>query len=185
MLDMMLLGLRILSNEGEVNPNELVETCTRAIVVINPEINAVVGDIEPPAASSKKDSSVFAGVPFILKDLGHGYAGVMCEMGSRMAKGFVFDQDTELARRFKSSGLIAVARSATPEFGMSGSTESILYGATKNPSNPELTTGGSSGRAAAAVAAGFVPMAHASEPAVRFAFLRHGLASSATSRPVD
>jgi len=158
------LGIANLIRKKEIKPDEVIETCHRAIEKVNPKINAVIGTIDPVNENFETNPNApLFGVPFLLKDLNHGYAGVQCDMGSRLAQGYVFKNDSDLAKRFKSSGLVAVGRSNTPEFGLSGTTETILHGASRNPWNTELTTGGSSGGAAAAVAAGIVPVAHASD----------------------
>src|SRR6266850_889060 len=67
------------------------------------------------------------------------------------------------ARREIAAGLLTFGRTASPEFGLTATTESTLFGATRNPWNLERTSGGSSGGASAAVAAGILPAAHASD----------------------
>lgn len=158
------LGLADLVRRGEVSAAELEETARRGIDAVNGTINAVVGDV--PVAEGRQETSadaVFHGVPFLLKDLAHGYAGVPCEMGSRMGAGYVNGADSVFGARCKASGLVAVGRTNTPEFGLSGTTEPVANGPTRNPWDLGATTGGSSGGAAAAVSAGMVPIAHASD----------------------
>jgi amidase len=70
-----------------------------------------------------------------------------------------------LTQHVRAAGLTILGRTATPEFALSASTESLLNGATRNPWNPQLLAGGSSGGAAASVAAGILPLAHASDSA--------------------
>ncbi len=158
------LGLADLVRKGEVSAAELEETARRSIDTVNGTINAVVGDV--PLAEGRQETSsdaVFHGVPFLLKDLAHGYAGVPCEMGSRMGAGYVNSAESVYGARCKASGLIAVGRTNTPEFGLSGSTEPVANGPTLNPWDLGASAGGSSGGAAAAVSAGIVPIAHASD----------------------
>ena len=158
------LGLAGLVRCGQVDAAELREVALQAVTVVNDEINAVVGEVEAAlGAADCAEDAPFRGVPFLLKDLGHGYAGVECGMGSRLGRGFRAAQDSELARRFKTSGLVAIGRSNTPEFGLSGTTEPLTHGACRNPWDLGLSTGGSSGGAGAAVAAGVVPIAHGSD----------------------
>ncbi|MCB1733432.1 MAG: amidase, partial [Halieaceae bacterium] len=71
--------------------------------------------------------------------------------------------DSEMVRRYKAAGLVVFGKSASPEFGLTTTTESKLFGVTKNPWKDGATAGGSSGGAAAAVAAGILPAANASD----------------------
>lgn len=105
----------------------------------------------------------FRGVPFLLKDLHVAMAGVPLSNGSRAWADFVPTHDSYLTERYRRAGLVLFGRTATPELGLTTSTESTLWGQTRNPWNPAFTAGGSSGGAAAAVAAGIVPIAHASD----------------------
>ena len=158
------LGLAALLRGGDVSAAEVRDTAYRAIEAVNGEINAVIGAVEPALATGEVASdAAFHGVPFLIKDLGHGYAGVPSDMGSRLGRGYTAAADSELARRFKASGLVAVGRSNTPEFGLSGATEPVLHGPTRNPWDVSVTPGGSSGGASAAIAAGIVPIAHGSD----------------------
>src|SRR6185503_2701545 len=108
-------------------------------------------------------SGPFTGVPYLLKDLGIYYTGFRTTAGCRFNADYVADHDSELTRRYKEAGLVIFGKSASPEFGLTTSTESTLFGATRNPWNLERVAGGSSGGAAAAVAAGIVPAAHATD----------------------
>jgi amidase len=97
------------------------------------------------------------------KDAGPLERGKKSECGSRLARGFEATDSSGLQRRYEAAGLNTVGRSAAPEFAFNVSTESVLFGATRNPWNHSLSAGGSSGGAAAAVAAGIVPVAHAND----------------------
>src|SRR5207247_1085284 len=103
----------------------------------------------------------FAGVPFLMKDLGAGYAGVRQTQGSEFLKDFVSPFDTELTARYKRAGLVITGKTNTPEFGLVPTTEPRLFGPTRNPWAPQHSVGGSSGGSPAAVAAGVDPRAHA------------------------
>ena len=160
------IALADLVKRGEVTAAELADTARAAIDEVNPRLNGVIGMIDAVAeealARGPKDGP-FSGVPFLIKDIGMHYANIPHEMGSRIAKGFMFPHDTELAIRFKRSGLITLARTNTPEFGCNASTEPVANGPSRNPWNPAHSSGGSSGGSAASVAAGVVPFAHGND----------------------
>ncbi len=160
------LGLAELVRKGETSPRELLEAAAAALERVNPTLNcAVYVDLERALRSLERlpAAAPFRGVPFLLKDL-HAYdAGAPVSFGSRLFKGFVPDHDSELVARCKRAGLVIFGRSTSPEFGLTSTTESALFGATRNPWNPEHTPGGSSGGAASAVSAGILPVANASD----------------------
>jgi amidase len=160
------LGLAELIRNKEVTAGELAELALFGVQKINPQINAVIevyqGRVEK-ADELLLPEAPFCGVPFFLKDLGATEAGKPQEMGSRLAKGYIAVTDAYLTTRFKEAGTIIVGRTTTPERGFAATTESILTGATRNPWDLNLIAGGSSGGSAAAVAAGIVPVAHASD----------------------
>ncbi|TAK53240.1 MAG: amidase [Gammaproteobacteria bacterium] len=160
------LELARLVRAGEVTPRELAAMAQAAIAAINPQINAVIGRIEPtdPDFAGIPADAPFAGVPFLIKDLVLHARGVPCDMGSRLVHGgFVAPADSDLMQRFRHAGFITLGRTNTPEMGFNASTEPLLYGPTRNPWNPAHSSGGSSGGSAAAVAAGIVPVAHAND----------------------
>lgn len=151
---------------GHCSPAEVYRASLLAIEAANPALNAVIGftpEEADRALSSLSGEEVFTGVPFLVKDLGMAVAGVPQQMGSRFIDRFVPHADSQLADRVKKAGLIIVGRTNTPEFGCNLSTEPVLYGPTRNPWDPALSAGGSSGGAAAAVASGMVPVAHAND----------------------
>ncbi|MBH5373498.1 amidase family protein [Bradyrhizobium glycinis] len=96
-------------------------------------------------------------------DLGAAEAGRLQECGSRLFKGHRPQTESYFIRRARESGLRVVGRTTVPEFGMSGMSESMLYGITGNPWDLERSAGGSSSGAAAAVASGVTPSAHGSD----------------------
>jgi len=158
-------GLAGLVRKGEVSPPELVDAAIARAERVNPEINAISERLYERARVLAKDvdrEAPFAGVPFAIKDLGIAQKGVPTHNGSRVAP-FVPDFDSVLAERYAAAGLIPIATSTAPEYGIRLMTESKAFGATRNPWNLGHTTGGSSGGAAALVAAGVVPAAHASD----------------------
>ena len=160
------LGLVNLIRKKEITPSEIVDISLSAIEKINPKINAIIGNLEKETEEALKRNNKdkpFSGVPFLIKDLGFLYKDILCENGSRLTQGLVSDYESELGKRFKNTGVITLGRTNTPEFGHNCTTEPSVNGATRNPWNFEHIAGGSSGGSAAAVAAGLVPIAHASD----------------------
>ncbi|MFN8828463.1 MAG: amidase [Labrys sp. (in: a-proteobacteria)] len=119
------------------------------------------------AAGSRRAQGVFGGVPFLMKDLGSAAAGLPPRAGSTAlyALPTPAGEDSELVKRFRRSGLLPFGLTTTPEFGLSLSSEPPGFAPARNPFDPARTPGGSSGGAAAAVAAGLVAIAHATDAA--------------------
>lgn len=162
------LGLAELVRRREVTAKELGRLMVAAVEKINPSINAVIQTYADRVEAMQDDEvpgGPFAGVPFLLKDLGSGEKGAVQEAGSRLCRGRVLKRDAFLIERFRAAGLRLLGRTTTPEHGLSSTTESVLTGATRSPWNLSTRAGGSSGGAAASVAAGIVPLAHASDGA--------------------
>jgi amidase len=90
-------------------------------------------------------------------------AGWPRSSGSKFARGVVDAEDGGLTARYRASGVVPLGKTNTPEYGITGTTESAELGPCRNPWNPGHIAGGSSGGSASAVAAGIVPMAHASD----------------------
>jgi amidase len=158
-------GLAALVRSGAVGPAELVEAAIARAEATSHDINAIVEKLYDRARTMARtvDRSLpFAGVPFAVKDLAMGIAGVPVHSGSR-APVFVPDVSSVLVERQLAAGLIPIATSTTPEYGLRLVTESARFGVTRNPWNTAHATGGSSGGAAALVAAGVLPLAHASD----------------------
>jgi amidase/6-aminohexanoate-cyclic-dimer hydrolase len=152
--------------QGEVTATEVVDAATQRAEAVNPRINAIAVKLYERArdrASKLLGSGSLAGVPWAMKDLGQSMKDVPLTNGSRAFVGFVGSEDSVLVRRYEAAGLNILCTSTTPEFGNSATTESTLYGPTRNPWDPTRTSGGSSGGAAALVAAGVIPAAHASD----------------------
>ena len=150
----------------EVQAIELVEAAIERIERLNPGLNAVVTPMYEKAravATGELPDGPFAGVPFLLKDLGAPYDGVRMTLGTNVLRDFVPSHDSEFVARLKRAGLIILGKTNTPEFGLLPTTEPRLFGPCRNPWDTNRTTGGSSGGSAAAVAAGLVPMAHAND----------------------
>jgi amidase len=160
------LGLAELVRRKEVRPLELVEAAIAVIERRNPALNAVVHkayDEARAVAAAPLSEGPFAGVPFLIKDLGAKVKGWPRTSGSHFAQVAADVEDSELVARYRASGVVLLGKTNTPEFGIPGVTQSERLGPCGNPWNPEHISGGSSGGAAAAVASGMVPMAHASD----------------------
>jgi amidase len=155
--------------KGEVTPSELLEAAIERIEQSNPSLNAVVIEWFEHARSVAADPHLpdgpFHGVPFLLKDLYTNFAGQTLSNGNVALKeaGKIDAADTTLVARFKAAGLVIAGRTNSSEIGSLPTAQPVAWGATRNPWAPERTPGGSSGGAAAAVAAGMVPFAHASD----------------------
>ena len=162
------LGLAELVIKKEVSAAEICEEAIRRIERVNPTINAVIAplyDMAREAVQQDIPKGPFCGVPFLLKDLLSDLAGVPQTMGSKACRNYIPSQDSELVKRYRQAGLVFLGKTNLPEFGLLGITEPELHGPTRNPWNPDHTPGGSSGGSAAAVAAGMVPLASASDGA--------------------
>ncbi len=160
------LGLAKLIRDKEVTAEELLRSAIDQIASTNEELNAVIRPMYDEAATTIKaglPDGPFKGVPFLIKDLGLLYKGVPTTAGSRFFEDNVPDHDSNLVTRYKEAGLVICGKTNTPELGLATTTEPVLFGASKNPSNTAYSTGGSSGGSGAAVAAGYVPIASASD----------------------
>ncbi len=152
--------------KGEVSAGELMDATIRKAEALQPKLGFIVNsDFDRALDRAKKGGQTgpFAGVPFLVKDL-DDYVGVPTRSGSRWTLGHppAKAQDVYIDA-FERSGLIFFGKSATPEYGFLPTTEPIGYNPTRNPWDPSRSSGGSSGGAAVAVAAGVIPMAHASD----------------------
>ncbi len=160
------LGLADLVRRREIDATALLERAIARTEAVNGQINAVVlrhYDLARAQIAAGLPDGPFGGVPFLLKDLGAALAGTVMTQGSRAFADDVSEADATVTRRAKAAGLVIFGKTATPEFGLTTTTESALWGATRNPWNLDRIAGGSSGGSAAAVAARIVPMAHASD----------------------
>ena len=160
------LGLAALVDKGEVTPAELTEAAIERIERHNGALNAVVHkayDEARAAAAGDLPAGPFRGVPFLIKDLGMAVAGWPRSSGSRFTRDQVDEADGSLVARYRASGAVFLGKTNTPEFGITGTTESARLGPCRNPWNRDHIAGGSSGGSASAVAAGIVPLAHASD----------------------
>ena len=161
------LGLADLVHRREVTPAELLEAAFARADAWNPKINAVVLEQRDKAMAVAKAGAPkgpFGGVPMLLKDLGCEAIDFPTNSGSRLFANSSYDYDSEIYLRIQRAGFITFGRTASPEFGIGPTTEAQVYGGpTRNPWDLSVTSGGSSGGAGAAVAAGILPVAHGSD----------------------
>src|SRR5919197_657870 len=152
----------------QVSPRELIDAAIDRIAKLNGELNAIVTPLFAKARAAvdgELPEGPLRGVPFLLKDLGALSKGDPYAAGIKVARaaGYVADHDSVITERFRAAGLVCVGRTNTPELGLMPTTEGEAYGPCRNPWDPGRSCGGSSGGSAAAVAAGMVPVAHASD----------------------
>ena len=160
------MGLAGLVAGGEVHPSELLEEALRRSEAVDPHLGAMASTMEEEARrqiARGETSGPFGGTPFLLKDLRAQYAGTPTDSGSRFFAGTVPEYDTEVVRRHRRAGLVTFGKTKTPELGCNLATEPRWGGPARNPWDTALIPGGSSGGAAALVAARVVPLAHATD----------------------
>ncbi len=153
----------------DATPVELLDAAIERIERLDPALNAVVirwfDHARDVATDPDLPSGPFRGVPFLLKDLFATYAGQRISNGNVALKNAntISPIDTTLVARYRGAGLVIAGRTNSPELGSVPTTEPLAWGPTRNPWDTSRTPGGSSGGSAAAVAAGMVPFAHASD----------------------
>lgn len=160
------LELAALVRSGQISARELVEEALQRIED-NQDINAFTlvnaeGALAAADAIKPGDTRPFAGVPIAIKELAR-VAGERFTLGSDLAGDYVSPVDDFVVRRLRDAGFILLGRTNSPEFGIVPTTEPRRFGPTRNPWNTSVSPGGSSGGAAAAVAAGILPVAHGSD----------------------
>ena len=158
------VALAELVKKGETTPSELINAAIDRAESVNPTINAIVTPIYDAARENVHHlpQGPLHGIPFLIKGLNH-VAGVPTSMGSRLFEDYVPDHDGHVVTRFKNAGLNIMGKTNAPEVGLAATTESVALGVCRNPWSIDHTPGGSSGGAAASVAAGIVPVAHATD----------------------
>jgi Asp-tRNA(Asn)/Glu-tRNA(Gln) amidotransferase A subunit family amidase len=165
-------AMAALVQQGELEPQDLLDAALARCDAVNPRINAVNIRCEARARQTlaarreagTSRAGAFAGVPTLAKDMHTAVAGTITTNGSRSLRDAPpATHDATLIARYEAAGMVVFGKTATPEFGLSTTTESALWGKTCNPWDLAMSAGGSSGGAAAAVAAGIVPVAHATD----------------------
>jgi len=147
----------------QTSSNALIAAALARVKVINPVLNAATDlRLDVPTDDSAMQSTAFHGIPTFIKDL-DDLAGMQTRAGSRATGYRIAKRDGPFIAQIKGLGLIPLGKSSTPEFGLTATTESFANGLTRNPWHIDYSCGGSSGGAAALVAAGVVPIAHGND----------------------
>jgi amidase len=157
----------------KTSPLEVMQAVLERIDLVNPAVNAYVTVARESALAEARRATralgrkgrplpPLHGVPVSIKDL-TATKGIRTTWGSSIYQDHVPDKDDLVVERLKAAGAIVVGKTNTPEFGAGGNTFNALFGATRNPWNTALTSGGSSGGAAAAVACGMAPIAQGTD----------------------
>jgi amidase len=154
-------AMRDALDTGRVTSTMLVDRAIDRAQTANARLNFIACPTFERARAQALEprTGPLAGIPTLIKDMVME-KGVSATWGSAALRDFVAPDDSPYTRALADAGLISIARSAIPEFGLNVVTESPLVGPTRNPWNPAYSPGGSSGGAGAAVAAGVVPVAH-------------------------
>ncbi|MFS3129052.1 amidase [Nocardioides sp. Bht2] len=150
---------------GEVSAREVVEQAIAGFEK-HSDLNLLVADRFEQALADVDaglPAGPLTGVPTVIKDLGMNVAGLPTTRGSRLWASDLQTEDSAMVARYKAAGLVILGMSNSPELGKNASTEPLAHGPSRNPWAPTHSTGGSSGGAAGAVAAGIVPVAHGND----------------------
>ena len=161
-----------LLHSRELSARELLDAFLNRIHRVNPQLNAIVtlAEEQATAEAAAADEAaarggrlgVLHGLPIAVKDLADT-AGIRTTYGSPLFAGHVPDADAPHVALLKAAGAVIIGKTNTPEFGAGSQTFNAVFGATRNPWDTRMTPGGSSGGAAAAVAAGLLPFADGSD----------------------
>ncbi|HSJ39418.1 MAG TPA: amidase family protein [Planococcus sp. (in: firmicutes)] len=159
------VGMATLLKDKEVSPEELLDLSFKRLEQVDPALN-IFTETRRERANKELNTmptGEFSGVPMALKNISQALKGEKLTAGSKLLKDMKAGQDSHLTARLRGAGFTFVGHTNTPEFGLKNISEPELYGASRNPWNPDYSPGGSSGGSAAAVASGIVPLAGASD----------------------
>jgi aspartyl-tRNA(Asn)/glutamyl-tRNA(Gln) amidotransferase subunit A len=161
-------ALSALMDAREITPLQLLEQTLTRLDALEPVLNAFThvdrdgAHAAARAATARQASgtrlSPLDGIPVSVKD-NIFVAGMPARWGSLLFRDHVPDRDDICVERLRAAGAVIIGKTTTPEFALMGRTQSRLSGVTRNPWDPTLTPGGSSGGAVASVAAGVTPLA--------------------------
>lgn len=146
---------------GVLTPEDLLDAVEARIALVEPIVRSL-NCVDLERSRRARPNGPFRGVPFLVKD-STPYPGLPWTLGSRLMKRNTNSPLTPFAKRIDDAGLVVIGKTATSELGLLASTETLAFGVTHNPWDLSRSAAGSSGGAAAAVAAGIVPLAHAND----------------------
>lgn len=160
-----MLGLAGLIKSRAVSAREVLDAALKRLDEVNPRINCIATDLRERAKLDAKNvpSGSFEGVPYLLKDHGALMKGVPTSLGSPVFNKRVQEADSAIVSSMREAGLVIFGKTTLPELSAGYETASPMFGITHNPWDLERSASGSSGGSVAAVAAGVVPGAHASD----------------------
>ncbi len=157
---------------GDLSACEVMEAHLRRIEAVNPAVNAIITLTADTALAQARAADerqargeplpVLHGLPVAHKDL-EETAGIRTTFGSPIFRDYIPPTSSLVVERLQAAGAITIGKTNTPEFGAGSQTFNPVFGATKNPYDLTRTCGGSSGGAAAALAAGMIPLADGSD----------------------
>src|SRR3989337_2906644 len=165
--------LQRLYRARKTSPLEVMQAVLARVDAVNPRLNAIVTlaresalkEAKAATAALKKKGRKLGplhGVPVSIKDL-TPTKGIRTTWGSKIYEHHVPDEDGLIVERLRAAGAIVLGKTNTPEFGAGANTFNAVFGPTRNPWDPRLTCGGSSGGAAVALATGMGPLAQGSD----------------------
>lgn len=166
LVDRSATALAAMIRAGEISSEEAVSACLARIEAVNPVLNAVVR-LDPRALDRARaaDRALAAGavpgplhgVPVTIKD-SHDVEGLVSTAGTQGRANYVPERSATAVARLQAAGAIVLGKTNTPELTLSFETDNALFGRTRNPYDPERSPGGSSGGAAAIIAASGAPL---------------------------
>ncbi|MET3107753.1 amidase [Oxalobacteraceae bacterium GrIS 2.11] len=158
-------AMAALVRNNEISGSELLAAALRQYERVNPQINAISALMLEQAKEQAKAGSagLLAGVPMLIKDVTQDYAGMPTSYGSRAFRHITPTCHATVVQRLCDAGALIFGKTTTSELALKAVTETTAFGVTSNPWDLDRTPGGSSGGSAAAVAAGIVPMAGATD----------------------
>lgn len=168
-LDLDACGLAAALESGEISAVDVMHATLERIDAVNGEVNAVVSLrdrdallVEARAADTGPRKGWLHGIPMAIKDLANA-KGLPTSMGSPLFAGQIAQSDDVIVARLRAAGALIIGKTNTPEFGLGSHTFNPVHGATRNPYDLSRSAGGSSGGAAAALAARIVSVADGSD----------------------
>ncbi len=156
---------------GAVSAFEVTKAQVAHMQAVNPKLNAVVVDLSEQALAAARaadkmrksaDRGALHGVPITIK-INIDFEGQANSNGVSALANLIAPSDSPVVRNFRRAGAIVLGLTNTPEFSFRAFTDNPLHGLTQNPWSPDITCGGSSGGAGAAVAAGIGTIAHGND----------------------